>query len=365
MPGRQGLQTMSGDLSTDIHDAAAVWAERLLAKGQLDRSVQLRLEAWLEADPRHQAALNTCLELEGMMNAARGSRWAEALIAEAEADLAPQIAPTSQRSWTRHAAWAAPVAGLAAALLLALSWPVWNGLIAPRQADDAGQVQSMTSATYSTRRGETLEVALEDGSVIELNTGSRVTTEFTANERRVVLHDGEALFDVAHDPQRPFTVSAGGHEVRAVGTAFSVYARGDGRTVVTVVEGLVQMRAEESGFSAALLRAGEQVELAAGEPAPEPHRVDTQVATSWTEGWLIFADRPLADVVAEFRRYVDLHVEFAQDGLGDLRISGNFEPSDTDAFLAALESTGRVRLEREGDRVVIEPAGPAANGEPG
>lgn len=358
---------MPGDLTTDIHDAAAVWAERLLAAGQLDRAAQLRLEAWLEADPRHQSALNACLELEGLMDGARGTAWAEALIAEAEAELQAEArcsegrpAVALQRRWTGPA-----LAAMAAALVLAVALPLWSVLRVPPAPGGALQPAQTAAATYETRRGETLEVALDDGSVIELNTQSRISTEFTAGERHVVLLEGEALFDVAHDPQRPFTVSTGGHEVRAVGTAFSVYARGDGRTVVTVVEGLVQTRAEGGSFSAALLRPGDRVELAPGDASAAPVRVDAEAATSWTRGWLVFEDRPVADVIAEFRRYVDLDVEFAEDSLREIRVSGSFEPTDTTAFLRALESTERVRLDRLDGHVVIRRADGRAAGSPG
>ncbi len=339
---------MPADRDMNIFDTASAWAERLLAERALDAAAEAELEAWLQADPQHQAALNACLELEGMIDAARGSDWADDLIVATEAELAAQEAPG-------RPAWIVPaVIGMAAMLALAIALPVWTGMLGGgRAADSDAPVQLAALETYSTARGDRQEIALPDGSVMTLNTGSRVTTAFVAEERRVMLEAGEALFEVSHDPSRPFIVEVGGHEVRAVGTAFNVYSRDDGRTVVTVVEGLVQTRIESGPASAALLRAGDQVELVPGEPAPEPARVDVVAATAWRQGRLVFDGRRLSEVVSEFRRYNDLDIAFADADLGELQINGSFDPSDSEAFLAALSATESLRIERVGDGIRI------------
>lgn len=339
---------MPADRDMNIYDTAAIWAERLMADGALDAAAEAELEAWLQADPEHQTALNACLELESTLDAARGSDWADDLIAATEADLS--AGPASARP-----AWIVPaMIGMAAMLAVAIALPVWTGMLGADRANEIdAPVQVAALETYSTARGDRQEIALPDGSVMTLNTGSRVVTAFAAEERRVVLEAGEALFEVAHDPSRPFIVEAGGHEVRAVGTAFNVYSRDDGRTVVTVVEGLVQTRIESGPASAALLRAGDQVELVPGEPASEPARVDVVAATAWRQGRLVFDGRSLGEVVSEFRRYNDLDIAFADAGLGELQISGSFDPADSEAFLAALSATESVRIERAGDGIRI------------
>ena len=355
---------MPDDRTITVYDRAAEWAERLLSDAPLAADEQRALEAWLDADMAHQDALNACLELEGIVDGARGSAWAEALIAEADAELADDIEPAdaAPAPW-RLPRWVpAGIAAAAAMVAVAVALPVlMTGRLSPAATDTASLVFEPVMAAYSTGRGEIRAVPLDDGSVIELNTGTRVATAFTPDERRVTLIDGEALFQVAHDPTRPFIVSAGGHEVRAVGTEFNVYTRADGTTLVTVVEGLVQTRTEGGSFSAALLRAGEQVALVPGRPAPAPARVDPGVAVSWRDGMLVFENRELADIVSEFQRYVDLDVTFADDGLGRLAMSGSFDPQDTEAFLAALERTGAVSVGRSGGQVVLSRAGTSAN----
>jgi transmembrane sensor len=349
---------MSAESDTQIYDMAAIWAERLMADAPLDAAAQRELEAWLARDVRHQDALNTCLELEGMLDAARDSEWADALIAAAETELGPAPASGSAPGARPARTWAVPaLIGMAAMLALAVGLPVWMGLMRePVPAQTDRDIVAQADETYVTARGERREIALADGSIVTLNTGSRLSTAFSGNERRVVLDAGEALFDVVRNPARPFVVEAGGHEVRAVGTAFNVYSRPDGRTLVTVVEGLVETRVDRGPASAALLRAGDQVELTPGEPAPEPSRVDVAAATAWRQGMLIFNDRALGEIVSEFRRYNDIEIAFADPALARLRMSGSFDPADTEAFFAALEATGSVHLERSGRGAVVHQA---------
>ncbi len=91
---------------------------------------------------------------------------------------------------------------------------------------------------YSTDIGERRSITLADGSTVDLNARSKLRIEFSSAERRVELLDGQALFQVAKDKQRPFIVHSGDATVRAVGTQFDVY-RKDSGTTITVLEGRV------------------------------------------------------------------------------------------------------------------------------
>jgi transmembrane sensor len=356
---------MPFDPEMTVYDRAANWAARLLDEGGLSALEEAELEAWLARDDRHQAALNACLELESDLASARGTDWADRLIAETEAELGPvpdvasqpQAQPRFRAAGGTRTWLPAGVAAIAAALVLAIAMPALLGpsqLTLPQAGPAAQQV-----AEYRTEHGERRELALDDGSVVALNTRSHLTTAFRDHERRVSLVSGEALFDVAHDPSRPFIVEVGGHEVRAVGTSFDVYARDDGRTVVTVVEGLVETRTTSGPPATALLRPGDRIELVPGDRLPAPSRVDATAATAWRHGMLVFDDRPLEDIVSEFHRYTAFDIRFAQADLGALRMSGSFNLEDIDAFFAALEATRAVTVDasEDGRRIVIRSAG--------
>ena len=339
---------MPVDATSDIHDEAAGWAIWLQAGAPFDPVHQAELEAWLEADARHADALSACLDLEAAIEQVRTSQWAGTLIAEVEAGLDGVAAEPTHPGIFAGLSWR-PIALAASVLLLLVVTPFLVGPLLGGKP--AAPVEEVIAEAFSTGRGEMQTLVLADGSTVTLNTGSRIEVSFSESERRIALPQGEALFEVAHDPSRPFIVAAGGYEVRAIGTAFNVYAREDGHTMVTVVQGIVQARDTAAQANPTLLHAGDQVELAPGTPLPEAQRVDTDLAVAWRSGRLVFDDWRLADVVAEFRRYGDLAVEFSDPDVAEIAVSGVFDPRDSDAFFAALDQMGPVAIDRDADRI--------------
>ena len=100
-------------------------------------------------------------------------------------------------------------------------------------------------ARYVTRHGEQLTQHLEDASTLVLNTDTSVTIRYSRTERRVELEHGQALFEVKHDPARPFHVNAGSAEISDVGTTFEVYLRPDS-TLITVLDGEVTVQSPQA-----------------------------------------------------------------------------------------------------------------------
>jgi len=222
-----------------------------------------------------------------------------------------------------------------------------------------------SSKTYATNAGEIRSITLEDGSVAELNTRSRLRARFTANERRVQLIAGEAIFNVAKNPRRPFRVSAGSTEIVAVGTQFNVDAH-DSSTVVTVLEGRVRVTSKpdipprDAGrFNPPV---DHQIELARGEQAivtkhRPPLRVaaaDTARATAWTERRLFFERATLRDVATEFARYNDRIIRINGDVLAVKRISGVFNATDQPTFIEFLRTHTDVRVREDARGWVLE-----------
>lgn len=189
--------------------------------------------------------------------------------------------------------------------------------------------------TFTTKvGGQRLEV-LADGSRVRLNTDTKVKVEFREGERRVVLDQGQAFFDVAHDASRPFFVVSDGVSVRALGTRFDV--RRDGDAVrVTLVQGRVQVRGADGGL--ADLEPGEAV-VADRRGVSRPVVVDAGAVASWTTGRLTFSGVPLRDVVAEVNRYSSRKVVLdAPASVAGELISGQFVAGDVDNFVAGAQS---------------------------
>jgi transmembrane sensor len=196
---------------------------------------------------------------------------------------------------------------------------------------------------------------------VELNTRSKLHTRFTAAARTVELLQGEAIFKVAKNPQRPFRVLSGPSEIVAVGTAFNVYARTAG-TVVTVLEGRVRVsrtndaaastprtRTQVDEYAVELAR-GEQAVIAPQRPIVRTVLEDPEKATAWTERRLIFEETPLAAVTAEFARYYTAKIiRIADPKLAGLHITGVFDATDPASLVAFLKTFGAVDI-REDER---------------
>lgn len=206
------------------------------------------------------------------------------------------------------------LAGATALLVIAGAW-LWNG-----------------RGEYATDIGEQRVIQLADGSKVNLDTDSRIRVRFSNGERRIDLDHGQALFDVARAPDRPFVVYAGDARVTAVGTVFDV--RRAGETVnVTLVSGVIDVAAPETVASRRRMAAGQQARVAGSTISTRT--VDVVAETSWTAGRLIFTDIPLEEAVAEMNRYLTDKIEIDDPAIRTVSINGVFQVGDRDAFISA------------------------------
>jgi len=198
--------------ASEIDDEAADWAVRVDAHG-LDVEHEPELQAWLGGDVRRAGALLRAQAAISFLDRGR-----------ALANGAPTVEAVAAERPSRRAL----IAGVGGAATAALVGGVGLWAARPQRLD--------------TRLGEIRRVPLADGSLVAINTKTALEVAMKPKSRRVLLKEGEAWFQVAKDPERPFVVAAGPVRVRAVGTAFSV-RRGDeaGAGVdVMVTEGVVE-----------------------------------------------------------------------------------------------------------------------------
>ena len=210
---------------------------------------------------------------------------------------------------------------------------------------------------YRTMLGERRVIPLADGSKVSLDSGSEVRIRYTKDARKLELLAGQARFDVAHDVQRPFSVTARDQTVVATGTAFNVDLLGR-KVLVTLIEGhVVVLRAPPRRLipTAALRAPAPAVELEAGEqliaaPAAPPliQEANLERATAWESGQLAFKDEPLSSVAERVSRYSAQPVEVAPDA-ADLRVSGVFKAGDVTSFVDIVTSYLPVRAVRAPD----------------
>lgn len=221
---------------------------------------------------------------------------------------------------------------------------------------------SRYAASYQTVIGEQEDIELPDGSAVLLNTNSAIDVIYDQNARKIRLLRGEAFFEVAENPDRPFTVAAHNNVVTAVGTAFSVRLRDD-KLDVLVTEGRVALSnaAAEGDVDAPRAASTTVAELAAGEGALFADTVeyvermapaDVNRKLSWRLGVLAFSGEPLSEVVADITRYTQMRIDIADDDLGALPIAGYFPIGEVDAMFEALEVMADIEVTHVSDRHV-------------
>lgn len=206
----------------------------------------------------------------------------------------------------------------------------------------------MRPRTYQTRIGERRTVHLGDGSTLALDAASQVDVQYSNQRRSLTLVRGQARFDVAKDPLRPFVVRAGDRTVVALGTSFNVeiLARA---VLVTLLERRVSVLTTPTGLSlkpaardhpanGLALSAGQRLEAATDQPAAAPKVETANIprATAWERGKLDFDDEPLANVAERVGRYTPGGVRIDDRQVADLRISGVFDAGDVPTFVDAI-----------------------------
>lgn len=336
-------------LPDEIRDAAARWYA-VHRSDNASEAERRALDDWLTADPRHAEAFARLDRTAAHVAALKSLADLEPLddeILHAEGDEEAEAAPTPspvvvplRRPWLRRAA---AVTALAASLAAA-------AILGP-------DMLSAPDFTVETRVGEQRVLRLADGSRITLGPASRLEVRYGPDRRRVELAAGEAFFDVARDPARPFQVAAGDTQVQVLGTRFNVN-RGAGRVRVAVLEGVVRIQAPKPLLSTApaparVLRAAQRIEAPAEAPilavAPPPAPPVTQSpvpAGDWRHGRLTYADARLADVVADLNRYYAPGVRLADPDLADTRIAAALRPDEIESFLEGLPLIADLRVRR-------------------
>lgn len=365
-------RTMNANARTDIERVAADWLARRDGDA-LAPADAAALEAWLEADTRHRVAF---LRLQAAWDESRrlqalGAGWKQAGppprghwatplhgpgVTALGADAPPlpmppdlrelRLAPRRRerdRPQGSHATRAVAVLAIMAGGMLAnWSWQSYH---------------HVESARYRTALGSIETVSLADGSKAILASDSLIDVQVSRRERRVALTRGEAIFDVAKDPGRPFVVAGGEREVVAVGTRFSV--RRDARELrVVVTEGTVRLQSPAGKPGArptALLPAGSVALVRAdGVLVRSIPVAEAEQLLGWRDGLLVFRDATLADVAAEFNRYNARKMVVADAEAGALRIGGSFRWDNAEGFARLLERGFPVRADYAADRIVLQ-----------
>lgn len=297
-----------------IEDQALAWVARL-DREPSHAALEAELNLWLEGDDRRRGALLRAqaawmhLDRAGVL----------------DLELAPRATPRPSRRWlfAGGAAAAAAVGGVA----------VW------------GLARGALSHRIGTARGEIRRVPLEDGSLLAVNTESRLRVALDRTMRRVDLERGEAWFQVAKEQARPFVVVAGDVRVRAVGTAFSVRRHERGSEVL-VTEGVVEVWSAHAPQHVRRLSVGDQafVSEAMGPGARQNAAAEIDRRLAWRDGEIVLDGDTLGDAVVEFNRYNTRQLLVEDPALASEALVGRFRTNEPEAFARAVAVTAQARV---------------------
>lgn len=346
---------------TEVMQQAADWVVQLRSPERLPGTPMGQPNCaelfadWLRASPLHVREYLRAVEVwDGLSHPNAGSgRSREQLIAEAgdsnlvELPVREEGSGNSRtpRVTSSRFRWRRVGFALALSAVFVLAYLGW---------------QRTTTIVVRTGVGEQHSEILPDRSIVDVNTQSEIRVAFTSTERRLELVRGEAFFDVAKDPARPFIVVTDLATAKAIGTRFSVY-RAQSGTIVTVAEGrvLVRDRSAVAGESKGVAAAEDAVEVIPGTQAEakpgypvQMRRADVASTFAWREHRLVFDGEPLATVVEEFNRYNSPPLVISDPRLREQHISGVFGANDPESLLDFLVKVDHIAVTRDANGVM-------------
>jgi len=327
---------------------AADWLAKL-DRGGLTQEERAAFSRWLSEDPRNKLAIKRAADFWYGLDAPLSELSAQ--------EISARGGEAPARAWSPGAgvfSHARVFAGAAAALVLCF---VAVFYFSARPVTE--------TEYYSTKIGETRELAFSDGSHVTLNTNTILEQEFSKRTRKIRLVSGEAIFDVAHDEKRPFLVYASDGVIRAVGTRFSVRVQSDA-VKVTVSEGLVALRqrspvsekadsAPPEEAPAVMIGKGEAGEIEREKGAVKEEITDRDLTErmSWAQGQLVFYDQALSDVIGEVARYTTTEIQIDDPVLRSRKITGILQIGDVDRMLEGIEGSLGVTARRVSPDLVV------------
>jgi transmembrane sensor len=340
----------------------------LHAESSIDYEIIMMEQMWEQESPVDNDYLEATYLLHHQKMQKLGIEPGKTVIQEVESE----FHPSPRRFVTVK--WATAILVVAVTITASIVWRTKK----PVSPIAAGTPPAQEVKTAVTKNGTRTKLTLPDGSGVWLNAGSKLNYEkVSEGATREVYLTGEAYFDIVKNPKRPFIIHTSAMDVKVLGTQFNVKAYPDDATVETsLIHGSVQVFLKHEPGKSYLLKPNEKLVLfkhkqEAVQPAQSPvapslkpqtiaiqqlryvNGSDMASETAWTRNMLSFIDEPFSDVALKMERWFDVEVEFKNERLKDVRITGSFENETLQQAIAALQFSTSFQFKIEHNKLLI------------
>ena len=248
--------------------------------------------------------------------------------------------------WSRRFSYAAVITLLVVSSSILTYWYVWNSL----QQDLSANIMN----TLYTPAGQRAQLVLQDGTEVWLNAKSKLVypAQFVGKERRVIV-EGEAFFNVAKNPSKPFIVSTQDVDMKVLGTQFNVFCYPDAGYIQTsLLEGSVKVFFPDKENEGVILKPDQQVTVSQGEMHVSPINLEDHFL--WREGIYAFENEPLIEILKKMELYYDVRIVVKDTSLFNDTYTGKFRQRDSlDDVFRVLQQIRRFKIEKDKDRNII------------
>ncbi len=326
-----GARNMNATPPGTVTTQAIEWHQRL-KQGAMDAATRAQFRDWMRSPAHVEELARICL-IDASLGSLKGK--------DRHRSTRPAVRPSLRRSGNViHLESYAPVAAPRT------QPPVLDPARLKSRISAAASVLFAVTASaivtlvsgdrvIMTREGSWDKQLLADGTRVFAGPRTKLRMHFDNRTRAVKLLQGEALFEVARQPERPFVVSTNAGRVQALGTSFAT-AETDGQVIVTVVKGRVAVSADNAPDSMVPLAANQQLVLSAGG-AGEPVMVNAERALKWVRDWYEYDGEQVGEIIAALNQRHASKIIVDDPRIMRLRMNSlAFQPSRPEDFVAKI-----------------------------
>ena len=213
--------------------------------------------------------------------------------------------------------------------------------------------------TLTVPYGKRSKITLSEGTTIWLNSGSKLVypAVFAENKREVYL-DGEAIFEVSRNPEKPFIVKSQQYDIEVIGTIFNLNAYSEDKNSSTVLkEGSIKLTRKTKAYLPAenkIVSPGEMITFNRNEEKFQVRQVDPSDYLSWHHGYYIFRSETLGNILTRISRYYSIEIDLKDKQLAGVTFSGRLDlKSSPEEVLNTIKKTTPFNFKEEEQRITI------------